>query len=109
MDDQPFYNIVALELRDQALRPGLWARAVAAIGHDGSEARALYIRLRVAELVQEREMLRLLAKLEKDKQRERELRQQQAKREKATAWAKIVLAVITVLTLFAVLLKLVFY
>jgi hypothetical protein len=108
MDDQPFYNIVALELRDQALRPGLWARAVAETGGEGSQARARYIRLRVAELMKERETLRLLAKLEKQKRRERENLQQQAKREKATAWVKIAFAVISVLTLLAVVLKYIF-
>jgi hypothetical protein len=107
MDDQPFYNIVALELRDRALKPGLWARAVAEAGHEGGAARALYIRLRVSELMQERESLRLLAKFEKDQQRERDILQLQAKRDQAKAWAKIAFAVITVLTLVAVILKLV--
>jgi hypothetical protein len=109
MDDQAYYNIVALELRDQALRPGLWARAVAETGDEDSQARARYIRLRVAELMKERERLRLLAKLEKDKERERETIQKAAQREKANTWFTIGFATVALLTLFAVLLKYLFY
>ncbi len=109
MDDQAFYNIVALELRDQALRPGLWARAVAETGDEGSQARARYIRLRVAELIKERERLRLLAKLEKDKARELEKLQRQVRRDKATAWMKVGFAVVAGLTLVAAIVKFIFY
>ena len=52
MSDQRFYEFVAEELQRRSLRPGLWARAVAETGGEGETARALYIRLRVAELLQ---------------------------------------------------------
>jgi hypothetical protein len=52
MSDQRFYDIVAVELQRRSLRPGLWTRAVAETGGEGEAARALYIRLRVAELEQ---------------------------------------------------------
>ena len=52
MSDQYFYDVVAEELQRRSLRPGLWTRAVAETGGEGDSARALYIRLRVAELMQ---------------------------------------------------------
>ena len=53
MNDQRFYELVAQELQRRFIRPGLWARAVAETGDEGKTARALYIRLRVAELQEE--------------------------------------------------------
>jgi hypothetical protein len=52
MVDQHYYEIVAEELQRRFLRPGLWTRAVAESGGEGDAARALYIRLRVLEIVQ---------------------------------------------------------
>jgi hypothetical protein len=51
--DDKFYEEVARELETKSLRPGLWTRAVAETGDEGSAAKALYIRLRVSELVQQ--------------------------------------------------------
>ena len=51
--DDKFYEEVARELESKSLRPGLWTRAVAETGDEGSAAKALYIRLRVSELVQQ--------------------------------------------------------
>lgn len=48
-----FYDEVARELEAKSLRPGLWTRAVAETGDEGSAAKALYIRFRVSELVQQ--------------------------------------------------------
>lgn len=53
--DQRYYDTVAEELRRSFLRPGLWTRAVAETGGEGDAARALYVRLRVAELTFEDE------------------------------------------------------
>lgn len=52
MIEQRYYEVVAEELNRRFLRHGLWARAVAETGGEGDAARALYIRLRVSELVQ---------------------------------------------------------
>ncbi len=48
--DQRFYDLVAGELAQKNLKPGLWARALAESGADDARAKAFYIRLRVAEL-----------------------------------------------------------
>ena len=53
MEEQHYYDIVAQELQEKHLRPGLWTRAVAETGSEDAPARALYIRLRVSELVQQ--------------------------------------------------------
>lgn len=52
MADQRYYDAVAEEIRREFYRPGLQARAIAETGGQKEAARALYIRLRVAELEQ---------------------------------------------------------
>lgn len=52
MNNQRYYELVAEELQRKYLRPGLWARAVAETGGESESARALYIRLRVSELIE---------------------------------------------------------
>jgi len=51
--NQRYYDLVASELQARFIRPGLWARAVAETGTEGAQARALYIRLRVLDLIAE--------------------------------------------------------
>ena len=51
MNDQAFYDVVAGELQNRDIHPGLWARAVAETSDTGDVARAAYIRLRVADLI----------------------------------------------------------
>lgn len=92
MDDQAFYNIVALELKNRSLKPGLWMRAVARTGHEGIEAQALYIKLRVAELITERESLRLRVKLERQQEVFRREQEQTFKRERRKTLAKFLVA-----------------
>lgn len=53
MTDQHHYDIVAGELQQRVLKPGLWARAIAESGGDEEKARAFYIRFRVTELKDE--------------------------------------------------------
>jgi hypothetical protein len=50
MSHQRFYEIVAEGLQRRSIRPGHRTRSVAQSGGEGDGARALYIRLRVAEL-----------------------------------------------------------
>jgi hypothetical protein len=51
--DQRYYDVVADELAQKNVKPGLWARALAESGADDARAQASYIRLRVAELLRE--------------------------------------------------------
>lgn len=48
--EQRFYDLVARELQDGVLQPGLWARAYTETNGDERRAKATYIRLRVNEL-----------------------------------------------------------
>ena len=50
MDDEAFYSQVAQELQQRGPAPGLWAKAFAESDGGESRARALYLRLRVAQL-----------------------------------------------------------
>ena len=50
MDDETFYERVANELAIAGPLPGLWARAFAESDGDDNRAKALYLRLRVAQL-----------------------------------------------------------
>ena len=50
---QQYYDVVAAELAQKILKPGIWARAMAEAGTDDARAQAYYIRLRVAELKEE--------------------------------------------------------
>lgn len=56
MSDQRHYETVAQEIQRRDIRPGLWARAIAETGREDATARALYIRLRVAELIHEEQL-----------------------------------------------------
>lgn len=81
MDNEAFYEQVAGEIESDAMKPGIWARAFAETDGENDRAKALYIRLRVAQLVSAREVeledvSRLMA--------ERAIEEEQAKRE-ATA------------------------
>jgi hypothetical protein len=51
--EQRYYDIVADEMAQKILTPGLWARALAESGADDARAQAYYIRLRVAEMRRE--------------------------------------------------------
>ena len=59
MNNQKFYDDVAVEIKNRNIKAGLWARAVAEVGDEGGEARAHYIQLRVTELEHE-ERLKLM-------------------------------------------------
>jgi hypothetical protein len=53
MAKQEFFDAVAKELEQQHLDRGLWTKAFAEADGDDARARALYIRLRAAQLEQE--------------------------------------------------------
>ncbi len=53
MSEDAFYDRVAQELQAQTMVTGLWTRAFAEAGGQLDRARALYIKLRVAQLAQE--------------------------------------------------------
>ena len=68
MDDDAFYEQVAGEIESDAMKPGIWARAFAETDGENDRAKALYIRLRVAQLVSERDKeLEELARLLKQR------------------------------------------
>jgi hypothetical protein len=69
-----FYEEVARELETKSLRPGLWTRAVAETGDEGSAAKALYIRLRVSELVQQEQIDRVGSQAEARRKAEEQRR-----------------------------------
>lgn len=53
LDDQQYYDTVAQELQNKELKPGLWTRAIAEAGGENDQAKAIYIKLRVAQLAKE--------------------------------------------------------
>ena len=119
MDDEAFYEQVAGEIESDTMKSGLWTKAFAEAEGDHDRAKAFYIRLRVAQLVSERdkeleelqrlETQRLIAEKQareeaveqKRQQRERELHKlqemeaqrefaaEQARREAVEAQAKL--------------------
>jgi hypothetical protein len=50
MDDERLYSIVVKELKSNGPIPGLWAKAFAEANGIESQAKALYLRYRVAQL-----------------------------------------------------------
>jgi hypothetical protein len=86
MSEQDYYDIVAQEIQSRSLRPGLWARTVAETDDEGAKARALYIRLRVGELLEQEQAERaasLAATQREEKLKVEALaREKQAQREK---------------------------
>ena len=47
---QKYFDIVGAELKQEDIKPGLWARSIAESGSDDSRAKAIYIRHRAEEL-----------------------------------------------------------
>ena len=86
MNDKEYYDVVAQEIQSRTLHPGLWARAVAETNDEGTKARALYIRLRVGELVEQEQAERAAALVatqrEQKAKAEALAREKQAQREK---------------------------
>lgn len=58
INDKELYARVGSEISDGMVDPGLWTKAFADSRGDEQRARSLYIRMRVAELVAQRERLR---------------------------------------------------
>lgn len=56
MDNEAFYEQVAEEIATDTMKPGIWARAFAETDGENDRAKALYIRLRVAQLVNARDV-----------------------------------------------------
>lgn len=54
--DERFYEAVVRELETQGPRKGLWAKAYAEAGGGEAAARAIYIRLRAAQLIEEQQL-----------------------------------------------------
>jgi hypothetical protein len=61
MNDDAFYDEVAKELEANKLIPGVWTRAFAEADGDENRAKAIYIKLRVAQLAEEAKRMTMLA------------------------------------------------
>ncbi len=105
MDDQSFYNIVALELRHRLLKTGLWLRAVTETGGEGKEAQVRYIQLRVAELVQELERVRLMSKLQKQEEQEKKRMQEQIRHRRRRLVVQIAAGIVLAILIFSAIWK----
>ncbi len=53
MNDEEFYKTVAEELREKRINEALWTKATAKAMGDENKVRAVYIQLRVQQLMQE--------------------------------------------------------
>jgi hypothetical protein len=53
MNQDEHYDAVAKELLEGAIHPGTWTRSIAEANGDKERAKAVYIRLRVAQLAEE--------------------------------------------------------
>lgn len=81
-NNQRHYETVAAEIQRKVLRPGLWTRAFAETGGDDAKAKALYIRLRVAELEEEE---RILERQEAERRKSKEVEERRVRDEERTA------------------------
>ncbi|MEO8206594.1 MAG: hypothetical protein ABI615_10475 [Chthoniobacterales bacterium] len=52
-DDDHYYEAVAAELQSQQMKPGLWARAYSQTQGDEAQTLAVYIQLRVHQLIED--------------------------------------------------------
>lgn len=83
-DDDSFYEEVAKEIESNTMKPGLWTRAFAEANGSHDLARALYIRLRVAQLVRVKQAeLREIQRLEDERIELEEKARLEAAREEA--------------------------
>ena len=57
MENEQFYEQVAAEIAAKEFKPGLWTVAFSEAAGDEGVARSLYIKLRVAQLVEARKRL----------------------------------------------------
>lgn len=53
MDDEKFYQIIADEIRDGRINDAVWTKAIAKSMGDDNKTKAVYIQLRVEQLMQE--------------------------------------------------------
>lgn len=85
IDDEPFYEEVAKELKSDAMKPGLWTKAVAEAEGGQEKVKSIYIRLRVAQLRAAKEAeLRELQRLEDERiKAEEEAAKKEAARQEA--------------------------
>ncbi|MEO6846954.1 MAG: hypothetical protein ABI443_05785 [Chthoniobacterales bacterium] len=59
-EDDRFYEVVATELQNQQMKPGLWAKAYSTTEGDEARTLATYIQLRVQQLVDDEKRLVVL-------------------------------------------------
>ena len=60
--EERLYEIVALEIKNDELRDGLWAKALSEAKGNSDEAKGIYIKLRVQSLIDEHEVMSQIQK-----------------------------------------------
>lgn len=63
MDDEKYYQVVADEIREGRIKDALWTKAIAKSMGDENKTKAVYIQLRVEQLMQEENRARAEEKL----------------------------------------------
>ncbi len=53
MDDEKYYDIVAQEIRENRINDALWTKAIAKAMGDENKTKAVYIQLRVEQIIRE--------------------------------------------------------
>jgi len=79
MNDDDFYDQVAEEIETNSLIPGVWTRAFAEADGDENRAKAIYIKLRVAKLAEEKYLAEKKHSEDLLEPEEKEFREWQAK------------------------------
>jgi len=64
MDDEKFYQVVADELREGRINDALWTKAIAKSMGDEHKTKAVYIQLRVDQLIEEERRTQAQEKLQ---------------------------------------------
>jgi uncharacterized protein with WD repeat len=106
MEDEVFYNQVAEEIQAKKLLPGLWTKAFAEANGKTDEARAIYIKHRVEQLVQEHARIeREKRELLKEEQRIRRLSDRMAVAETVGKYFVWIFFIIFAATVVAVIIS----
>jgi hypothetical protein len=86
MQDERLYQQVVQELQEQGPKPGLWAKAFAESNGNDAQAKALYLRYRVAQLEEfERGESQVREAAEEARARDIYLREERERKERAKA------------------------
>jgi maltodextrin utilization protein YvdJ len=104
MNDDRFFDEVAKELLEKRVVPGVWTRAFADADGNTEKARAIYIRSRVAQLVEEEKLEREQAeellrrqRVQEDRDRKQRLAAQiKQKWSKESGWLMLIFLILAI-------------